>query len=321
MTLPVTVELTEVGMRDGFQMELRILPTEAKVAVGNALLRAGVKRLEATSFVSSRAVPQLADAEELVARLRGRGASIAALAPNRRGAIRAADAQVDEIVVFVSASESHNQANVNRTIENSLEGVTEIADVAAERSVALSGSVATAFGCPFEGDVPPAAILRVLERYAEVGIRDVVLGDTTGMATPPLIERVLEAVRRELPQLEVSLHFHNTRGLGLVNVMTGLQLGVTRYESSLGGLGGCPFAPGATGNVCSEDLVYMLDEMGISSGIDIEILCDTARMVEALFGRQLPGQVMKAGRRVSRQCQRTGGHGPGVTSLPARGIE
>jgi hydroxymethylglutaryl-CoA lyase len=299
--LVARVELTEVGMRDGFQMEPRILPTEAKVAVGQALLRAGVRRLEATSFVSSRAVPQLADAAEVVARLKGRGAKIAALAPNRRGAVRAAEAQVDQIVVFVSASEAHNRSNVKRAIADSLVDVSEVADIASEHDITLCGSVATAFGCPFEGEVPPSAVLRVLQRYAALGISDVVLGDTTGMATPPSIERLLEVVRRELPQLDISLHFHNTRGLGLGNVMTGLQLGVIRYEASIGGLGGCPFATGATGNVCSEDLVYMLDELGIASGIDLHELSEAARMVEGLFGRELPGQVMKAGPRLQRK--------------------
>lgn len=300
MSLPVArVELTEVGMRDGFQMESRTLPTDVKVAVGESLLRAGVKRLEATSFVS-RAVPQLADAADVVRRLKGRGATIAALAPNRRGAIRAADAKVDEIVVFVSASETHNLINVRRPIEASLAGLVEIADIASHNGIALCGSVSTAFGCPFEGEVPPQAVLRILQRYAAVGIRNIALGDTTGMATPPLIERLCEAVRRALPQLEIALHFHNTRGLGLVNVMTGLQLGVARYESSIAGLGGCPFATGATGNVCSEDLVYLLDEIGVASGIDVAALSETARMVETLFGRTLPGQVMKAGPRLRR---------------------
>jgi hydroxymethylglutaryl-CoA lyase len=298
MTLPVArVELTEVGMRDGFQMEDRILPTDVKVAVGESLLRAGVKRLEATSFVS-HAVPQLADAAEVVGRLKGRGARIAALAPNRRGAIRAAEAQADEIVVFVSASETHNLANIRRPIDASLAGLIEIADIASANGVALAGSVATAFGCPFEGDVAPQAVLRILQRYAALGIRNIALGDTTGMATPPLIERLCEAIRRELPQLQISLHFHNTRGLGLVNVMAGLELGVARYESSIAGMGGCPFAAGATGNVCTEDLVYLLDEIGIASGIDLQALLETARMVQTLIGRTLPGQVMKAGPRL-----------------------
>jgi hydroxymethylglutaryl-CoA lyase len=299
MTPPVQhVQLTEVGMRDGFQMESHILPTSAKVAVGEALLRAGVSRLEATSFVSPRAVPQLADAAIVVAALKGRGAKIAALVPNRRGALRAAEADVDEMVVFISASESHNRANVNRSIEDSLTALTEVAAVSNERGVVLCGAVATAFGCPFEGEVSPSAVLRVLERYAKLGVRGVSLGDTTGMATPPTIERLLAAIQRELPELQLSLHFHNTRGLGLVNVMTGLQLGISRYESSIGGLGGCPFALGATGNVCSEDLVYMLDELGIATGIELESLCTVASEVEALFGRSLPGQVMKAGPRL-----------------------
>jgi hydroxymethylglutaryl-CoA lyase len=292
------VEITEVGMRDGFQMEARILSTDVKVAIGESLIRAGVKRLEATSFVSPQAVPQLADAAEVIGRLKGRGAILAALIPNRRGALRAADAGVDEMVAFVSASEAHNRANLNRSIAESLQALIEVADIAGDRDIALCGSVATAFGCPFQGEVPIEDVLRVLETYAGLGIRDVALGDTTGMATPPNIERLCAAIGERFPRLRLSLHLHNTRGLGLVNVLTGLRLGVARFESSIGGLGGCPFATGATGNVCTEDLVYLLDELGVDSGISLDALIETAHAVETLFGRTLPGQVMKAGPRL-----------------------
>jgi hydroxymethylglutaryl-CoA lyase len=296
---PVTrVQITEVGMRDGFQMEPRALSLEQKVQVGRRLIAAGIKRLEATSFVSPSAVPQLADAAELIGSLKGEGAVLAALVPNRRGAIRAAQAGVDEMICFVSASEAHNRANINRPIEHSLGTLTEIADIADHAGIPLCGSVATSFGCPFEGDVSPAAVLRVLRAFHSVGIRDVSLGDTTGMATPPIVEALCIAIAETLPDLRVALHFHNTRGLGLVNVRTGLDLGITRFESSIGGLGGCPFAVGTTGNVCSEDLVYMLNELGIESGIDLGALIDVARLVEEMFGRALPGQVMRAGPRL-----------------------
>ena len=301
MARPGEVLLTEVGLRDGFQMADRFVPTDLKVGLGESLIAAGLRRLEVTSFVSPRAVPQLADAQEVVARLKTKGARLAALAPNPRGAERAVAAGVDEIVVFVSASETHNFQNVNRTIAASLTGIAEMHSIGRSAGVPLCGAVATAFGCPFEGDVSVEAPLKIIRRYVELGILDISLGDTTGMATPPLIERLCRAIQRELPEVRLALHFHNTRGIGLVNVLTGLNLGVARFESSIAGLGGCPFAPGATGNVCSEDLVYLLQELDIATGIDLESLIAIARRVEAFFARSLPGQVMKAGPRLQRR--------------------
>lgn len=298
MGLPDTVQLTEVGMRDGFQMEAASIPTATKIAVGEALIAAGFRRLEVTSFVSPKAVPQLADAAEVVAGLRGRGATLAALVPNAAGAARAAAAGVDEMIVFVSASETHNGKNVRRTVADSLAGVAEITGIAAAAGIRVHGAVATAFGCPFEGDVAESAVLAIVEHYAGLGIGDLNLGDTTGMATPPLVTARVKAIRAQFPALSVGLHFHNTRGLGLVNVMAGLDQGVVRFDSAIGGLGGCPFAAGATGNICSEDVVHLLDELGIRTGIDLDRLIETARMVETIVGRPLPGQVMKAGKRL-----------------------
>lgn len=296
--MPRTIEFTEVGMRDGFQMESRILPTEVKLEFGRALIEAGVRRLEATSFVAPKLLPQLADAADVVEGLKGRGATIAALVPNLRGALRAIEAGVDQMVVFVSSTDAHNKANVNSTIARSLEGVREIAHVAQYSGVKLCGAVATSFGCPYQGNVEPDEVLKVVECYARFGITDVVFGDTTGMATPPIISRLVNTVRQGLPQINISLHLHNTRGLGLVNVMTGLQLGVTRFEASFGGLGGCPFAIGATGNICTEDLVYMLDELGIETGVNMDAICNIARKAERHFGRELPGHLMDAGPRL-----------------------
>jgi hydroxymethylglutaryl-CoA lyase len=295
-----SVQLTEVGMRDGFQMESRIVDTDRKVEFVLALIDAGFKRLEVTSFVSPTAVPQLADAAELIAALKGRGAELSALVPNVNGARRAAAAGVDRMVVFVSASETHNLKNVRRTVAQSLQGLQEIRAIAADAGVALSAGVATAFGCPFEGNVAPHAVLRVVDALASMGAESITLGDTTGMATPPILEAVLDCIRERHPELPIALHFHNTRGLGLVNVMRGLDFGVDRFESSIGGLGGCPFAVGATGNVCTEDLVYLLDELGIASGIDLQRLISVAQSVEKFFGRPLPGQVMKSGPRLAR---------------------
>ena len=294
------VRVTEVGTRDGFQSEERFIDTAVKAEIIDALIAAGVRHIEATSFVSPRAVPQLADAHEMLSLLtRRKDASIAALAPNARGAERALGAGVDEIVCFVSASEMHNRANLNASIDESLANVDEVAAIVRGK-VHVRGAVACAFGCPFEGEVPVEAAMRVVDHYAKLGVDALTLGDTTGMATPPTVARLVQAVAERYPSLPIALHFHNTRGVGLANVMTGLDLGVREYESSIAGLGGCPFAPGATGNICTEDLVYLLEESGFDTGIDLDALIGVARRVESVIGRQLPGQVMKAGPRLRK---------------------
>lgn len=298
-TRPSRVEVTDVGPRDGLQSEKRFIPTETKVALVNRLIDAGVPRLEVTSFVSPKAVPQLADAAEVMAAVdRSRGAVLSALVPNKRGALRAAEAAVDEMVVFASASESHNRTNVNRSVEESLAGFEDVVKVAGDARIRVHGAIATAFGCPFEGDVPAARVGDIARRYQDMGIAGVSLGDTTGMATPPLVQAAVEAIRARAPGLPITLHFHNTRGVGLACVMAGLALGIDRYESSFGGTGGCPFAPKATGNICTEDLVYLLHEMGIETGIDLRKLTAIACDVEVAVGHPLPGQVMKAGHRL-----------------------
>lgn len=299
LPLPRRVQITEVGMRDGFQMESIVLETARKIEIGRALIGAGVRHLEATSFVSAAAVPQLADAAQVIAGLKGLGATLHALVPNANGARRAAAAGVDRMTVFVSASEAHNVRNVRRSVTQSLASLPEIAAIARDAGIALGGGVSTAFGCPYEGDVPLEAVARVVEAYAAAGLDVVSLGDTTGMATPPIVESIVGGLKERFPTLPFALHFHNTRALGLVNVMTGLELGIDRYESSVGGLGGCPFAVGATGNVCTEDLVNMLQELGVATGIDLERLITIARSLEQDFRRPLPGQLMKSGSRLS----------------------
>lgn len=294
------VAVTEVGTRDGFQSEAVFIPTADKAGVIDALIGAGVTHVEATSFVSPRAVPQLADAHEVLARVARRAdAHLSALVPNPRGAERALGAGVDEMVSFVSASETHNRANLNAPIADSLANVAQVAAIA-RGHVPLRGAIACAFGCPFEGEVPVDAALRVVDAYAALGIDRLTLGDTTGMATPPTVARLVQAIGGRFPQMRVALHFHNTRGIGLANVMVGLDLGIREFESSIGGLGGCPFAPGATGNVCTEDLVYLLEESGFDTGVDLDALIAVAQRVEAIVGRTLPGQVMKAGPRLRR---------------------
>jgi hydroxymethylglutaryl-CoA lyase len=299
MNLPKKVQITEVGTRDGFQAEATFIPTERKIEVIDALVAAGVPRLEYSSFMSPRAVPQLADAAEVYKGSdHSRGASFVALIANAKGARRAADAGVDEIAIVLSASESHNKKNVNRSVDESLAGFAEVADIANDAGIPLHGAIATAFGCPFEGDVSHEQIGHIAKRFVELGFHGVSLGDTTGMATPTLVRDLSAFLKDQFPELPVALHFHNTRGIGLCNVMAGLEAGIDQFESSIGGLGGCPFAPGATGNICTEDLVYLMHEMGIDTGIDLDKLCDVAREVQTVVGHDLPGQVMKAGPRL-----------------------
>ncbi len=298
MAYPKAVSICDVGTRDGFQAEHDFIPTATKVEIIDAIVAAGVRKLEVTSFVSPRAVPQMADAAEVLAGIdRTRGAEFVCLVPNLRGAENAIRAGARSILLFVSASETHNGTNVNRPIAASLDGFRAIMDLAARHGIAVHGSISTAFGCPFEGDVPPAKVAQIARAMRNMGIGHVALGDTTGMGTPPIVRAAVQTVRDACPDLRLALHFHNTRGLGLVNIVAGLELGVTDYEGSVGGLGGCPFAPGATGNVCTEDVVNLMHELGIETGIDLDALCTVARRVEALLGRPLPGQVMRAGPR------------------------
>ena len=293
------VVVTEVGTRDGFQAEKEFIPTQSKADLINALIDAGVTSVEATSFVSPRAVPQLADAAQLMDMIvRKPGVRITALVPNARGAERAAAAKVDMMASFISASETHCQANLNKSIDAAIADFNDFAPIAKKFGISLRGAVATAFGCPFEGDVKIENILKIIDAYMADGVRNISLGDTTGMATPPVVTRVVDAIRSRHPQAVIALHFHNTRGIGLANVMNGLELGIREYESSFGGLGGCPFAPGATGNICTEDLVYLLHECGYETGIDLEKLASIAMRVQDLMKRELPGQFMRSGPRL-----------------------
>jgi len=293
------VRVTEVGPRDGFQSEKTVLKTEDKIDIINNLIEAGFPRIEVSSFVSPKAIPQLADAETILNKVnRNSNTTLAALVPNSRGALRAVEAKLDQIVVFLSASESHNKKNVNRSVDESLQGFREIADIAGKNNIPIQGDIATAFGCPFEGNISPKTLANISKEYKKMGFRGVTLGDTTGMATPVVVTDAINAIRDNVPDFNITLHFHNTRGVGLANVMTGLNEGITDYESCFGGMGGCPFAPNATGNICSEDLIYLLHEMGIKTGIDLDKIISVAKKVENLVGHKLPGQVMRAGHRL-----------------------
>ncbi len=297
MNLPPRVTLCEVGTRDGFQIEPDFIPTELKVEVVNLLSDAGLPRVEVTSFVHPKAVPQLRDAEAVMAKIRRRpGTRYAALVPNEKGAVRSVDAGVDAIHTVLSASESHNLANVNMPIAESLEKLAAVMRVADRARVAVGCGISTSFGCPFEGVVPLAQLERVVSRLVDIGARAIGLADTTGVANPRQVAEIVAHMTSRFPGIEWTLHTHDTRAMAIPNVLAAMEHGVTHFDSSIGGLGGCPFAPGASGNVCSEDLVHCLDAMGVETGIDLDRLLTASRRVQEIVGRGLPGQIVKAGR-------------------------
>jgi len=296
MQVPERVTICEVGTRDGFQIEPDFIPTEQKIEVVNALSEAGVPRIEVTSFVHPKVVPQLRDAEAVMAAIRRRpGTRYAALVPNDKGASRAVDAGVDAIHTVLSASESHNLANVNMTIAESIDKLRAVAQIARRAGVPMQCGVSTSFGCPFEGDVPLDRLEDIVARLVDLGARGIGLADTTGMANPRQVATVLERLTPRFPGIEWTLHTHDTRAMAIPNILAALEYGVTNLDASIGGLGGCPFAPGASGNVCTEDLVHCLHAMGIATGIDLDRLVAVSRRVEQIIGRALPGQIIKAG--------------------------
>jgi hydroxymethylglutaryl-CoA lyase len=297
MQLPERVTICEVGPRDGFQIEPEFIPTEQKIEVVDLLSDAGLPRIEVTSFVHPKVVPQLRDAEAVMAGIRRRpGTRYAALVPNDKGAVRAAEARVDEIHTVVSASESHNLANVNMSIAESLEKLRAVMQVAERARVPVSCGISTSFGCPFEGEVPLDQLQRVVGRLVDMGARAIGLADTTGMANPRQVQRTLEHLMPRFSGIEWTLHTHDTRAMAVPNILAAMECGVRHFDASIGGLGGCPFAPGASGNVCTEDLVHCLEAMGVATGVDLDRLLVASRRVQQLLGRTLPGQVVKAGK-------------------------
>jgi hydroxymethylglutaryl-CoA lyase len=296
MTLPKRVTICEVGPRDGFQIEPEWIPTETKVEVIDRLSDTGLPRIEVASFVHPKVVPQMRDAEAVMARIRRRpGTQYVALVPNEKGAVRAVDAGVDAIHTVVSASESHNLANVNMPVAESLQKLRAVLEIAARARIPVGCAISTSFGCPFEGEVPVARLEWVVGSLVDMGARAIGLADTTGMANPRQVTEVLERLMPRFPGIEWTLHTHDTRHMAVPNILAAMACGVTHFDSSIGGLGGCPFAPGASGNVCTEDLVHCLHAMGVETGIDLDRLLAVARRVEEVVGRTLPGQVMKAG--------------------------
>jgi hydroxymethylglutaryl-CoA lyase len=296
--LPKTVSIREVGPRDGFQNEPETIPTAEKIKLIDLLSATGLKRLEVTSFVRPEVIPQLSDAEQVLAGVQRReGVAFSVLIPNERGLERALALRerFDEINVFVSASETHNRKNVNRSIEESLEGLERTLAAAREAEMRCEGVISTSFGCPYEGEVPTERVFEIAERLAAAGCSEIGFGDTTGMANPRQVGEFFAAARERLGDAELTAHFHNTRGQGLANVLAALEQGVESFESSFGELGGCPVPPGATGNIASEDLVSMLHEMGVETGIDLPALVAASREAEEALGRPLGSHVLTAG--------------------------
>jgi hydroxymethylglutaryl-CoA lyase len=290
------IYFNEVVTRDGFQMEPTFVPTDTKVALIDALSQSGYAKIEVTSFTSAKAIPMLRDAEEVMGRIqRVAGVEYTVLVPNLRGAERAMDVKPDEFNLVMSTSETHNLSNLRMPRENSFAALRDVIDRFGSQ-VPINVSLSACFGCPMEGDVPQAEVMHWSQRFADLGVRGLTICDTTGMAQPLQVAAMCEALRKAFPQLQLTLHFHNTRGMGLANVLAAVQSGIDRFDGSLGGLGGCPYAPGASGNICSEDAIHMLDAMGYDTGIDLQRLLPIARQLSSIVGREVPGQVAKSGR-------------------------
>ncbi len=293
------IHMQEVGTRDGLQMEQAFVPTEDKIALVNALSATGLAKIEVTSFTSPPAIPALRDAEVVMREIERRpGVVYTALVPNLRGAERAIEARTDELNLVMSVSATHNLANLRMTQEQSFAALARVVATAQAAGVAVNVSLSCVFGCPMEGDVPEAAVFGWVQRFADLGVRGITLCDTTGMAYPTQVERTTAAARARWPGVDFTLHFHNTRGMGLANVLAAIAAGADRFDASLGGLGGCPYAPGASGNVCSEEIVHALALMGYDTGVDLPALVAAAARLPGLIGHDIPSQIVKAGERL-----------------------
>ncbi len=296
------LHINDVGVRDGFQIEKDFIATETKIALIDQLTATGLAKVEATSFVHPKFVPNMADAETVLKQiLRRDGVEITAITPNIKGMERAvachlSGGKIDEMNLFMSASETHNRANVKRSTEQSLADFAIMVPMAKSAGIKLNGCVSTSFGCPFEGRVDEDRVMLFAEKYLALGFDGLTFADTTGMANPRQVERMMREAKRRFPDAAITLHFHNTRGMGLANVVAGINAGVDRYDASIAGLGGCPFAPGATGNICTEDLVNMLNDMGIDCGVDLDRLLAVAVKIPAVVGHDVAGQIVKAGK-------------------------
>lgn len=296
---PAKIEINDVAPRDGLQIEPVIVPTEGKVAFVNALAHCGFARIEATSFTSARAIPALADAEAVMHQIeRVPGVAYTVLVPNLRGLERALSCRPDEVNLVMSCSETHNRANLRMTREQSKAQLTAMIDEAGKAGVPVNVSLSTVFGCPFEGDIPEADVMALARRFADAGAAGITLCDTTGMAYPNQVAAMCEAFQRALPQTGLTIHLHNTRGMGLANAIAAWQTGVTRFDAAAGGLGGCPYAPGASGNVSTEELVHMFASMGVDTGVDLDGLLAVVGGLPALVEREISSQLLRAGPRL-----------------------
>jgi hydroxymethylglutaryl-CoA lyase len=286
----------DVVARDGFQIEPTFIPTDDKVALIDALSQCGFAKIEVTSFTSPKAIPMLRDAEEVMRRIqRVQGVEYTVLVPNLRGAERAFESRADEFNLVMSTSETHNRANLRMDREKSVAALAEVIRFVDGRTP-INVSLSTAFGCPMEGDVPQSVVEQYVQRFADLGVRGISICDTTGMAHPAQVSKMAEDLLRKCDSVQLTFHFHNTRGMGLANILAAVQSGITRFDGSLGGLGGCPYAPGASGNISSEDAIHMLDAMGYETGIDLDALLRIAKQLPQIVGHGVPGQVVKAGR-------------------------
>ncbi len=290
------IYFNEVVTRDGFQMEPEFVSTDSKVALIDALGQCGYAKIEVTSFTSAKAIPMLRDAEEVMGRIRRvAGVEYTALVPNVRGAERALESRVDEVNLVMSVSETHNLANLRMPRQKSFAGLKDVIELVAGRTP-VNVSLSTAFGCPMEGNIPQHEVLRWADQFAQLGVRGLTICDTTGMANPRQVTGMAEALLDRFGGLQLTFHFHDTRGMGLANVAAAVDAGIDRFDGSLGGLGGCPYAPGASGNICSEDAIHMLQAMGYDTGTDLDRQLDIARQLPGLVGHEVSGQVAKAGR-------------------------
>jgi hydroxymethylglutaryl-CoA lyase len=294
---PKRVFINEVAVRDGFQSEPEFVPTADKIRLIDRLSATGLARIEVTSFVSPKAIPNLRDAQEVMQGIRRNpGVIYAALVPNERGAQRALECQVDEINLVMSVGETHNIANMRMTHEQSLTQFQRVMALLEGTSMRVNGTVATAFGCPFDGPQPVQKVMDVVAQYLDIGMHSITLADTTGMASPRQVGELSRVFFDRYRDVPLTLHFHNTRGMGLANVVAGLDAGANSFDASLGGIGGCPFAPGATGNICTEDLVHMLHACGVDTGVDLDLLLAIARELPSIVGHDVPGQLIRAGK-------------------------
>ena len=287
MSLPSKVTITEVGPRDGLQNEKQPVPAQTKIELCARLLGAGIRNLEATSFVSPKWVPQLADAAEVMAAIvRPAGARISVLTPNMKGLENALAAGADEVVIFAAASEAFSQRNINCSIAESIERFRQVAQTARDAGLRVRGAVSVAFGCPYQGEVPVEAVVDVVQRLRDLGCDEIGIADTIGVGTAGHVKRVMQAAAREYALQDISGHFHDTYGQAMANVYACLEIGIARFDSSIAGLGGCPYAKGATGNVATEDVVYLLHGLGIETGLDLDRLVDTGQWISSLLGRK-----------------------------------